>query len=170
MKKLITIVTILLSLTGASQELSVPEIQAEVDNINSDNGLKHHVFDTNEIYNQTTDGGGSFEVWVDKGNIKKITQILFLSNGQFITTVYLTNEQPILITETEKHFQWNKDLTEIDYDKEFETNYSELIYSYNWDKDPIKVETNGESLRKEMICGLSDYWGLLETAKKAVEK
>ncbi len=169
MKNLVIIITLFLSLTSVSQELSVPEIQVEVEKINSDNGLEHHIFDTNEIYNRTTDGGGSFEVWMDKGNVKKITQTLFLSNGQFITTVYLTNEQPILITETEKHFQWNKDLTEIDYDKELETNYSELIYSYNWDKDPIKVETNGESLRREAVCGISDYWELLETAKKAVD-
>lgn len=169
MKKLITIMACLLSLTSISQELSIPEIQREVDDINSDSDLTFHTFDTNEIYNQTTDGGGSFEVLLDKGKIKKITQTIFLSNGQFITTVYLKNEQPILISETEKHYQWKEDNSGFDYDKELKTEYSELIYSYNWEKDPIQVETKGESLRKEVICGISDYYGLVETAKKLVQ-
>ena len=167
MKKLVTIITLLLTLTSVSQELSVSEIRAEVDKINTGD-LTHRIFDTNEIYEQTTDGGGSFEVWLDKGKIRKITQTIFLSNGQFITTLYLKNEQPILIAETEKHFQWNEDYSELEADS-LETDYSELIYSYHWDNDPVKVETEGESLRAETICGISDYWGLLKTAKEVVE-
>ncbi len=159
----------LLSLTSISQELSVSEIQREVERINSDIGLTFHIFDANRIFNQITDGGGSFEVWLDKGQIKKITQIIFLSNGQFITTVYLKNEQPLLISETEKHFQWEETYSGFDYDRRLKTDYSELIYSFHWEKDPIYVETRGESLRKETICGISDYSGLLETAKKLIQ-
>ena len=144
------------------------EIKSEVEKINSDLNLIHHSFDANKIYNQTTDGGGTFEVWMNNGEIRKITQNVFLSNGQFITTVYLKNEQPILILKTEKQFQWNDKKSEFDYDKELKTNYSEKIYSYNWEKDPIKVEAKGKSLRNETVCGISDYWGLLQTAKKVL--
>lgn len=168
MRKLCTAMICLLSLTLASQELSVSRIQKEVNDINSDHALALHTFDIKKIYNPVTESGGSFEVWLDKGVIRKITQVIFLSNGQFITTVYLKNEQPILISETEKHFQWKEVSSGFDYDR-LKTDYSELIYSYNWEKDPIQVETRGESLKRETICGISDYYGLLETAKKLMQ-
>ncbi|WP_372920383.1 hypothetical protein [Salegentibacter sp.] len=168
MKKIVNLIIWLLSLTSLSQELSVVEIQAEVEKINSESELVHYTFDTDKIYNQTTEAGGTFDVWVNNQKIRKISQKIFLSNGQFITTIYLKNNQPILILELEKHFQWNDDNSGLDYEKELETNYSELIYAYNWDKDPIKVVSKGNSLRNETVCGLSDYWGLLQTAMKII--
>ena len=156
-------------MTSTSQELTVPEIQTEVEKINSDQELIHLSYDTDSIYDQTTDGGGSFEIWLDGKNIRKITQTLYLSNGEFSTVVYLKKHQPILISETEKHFQWKDDLSGLDYNKALKINYSELIYSYDWDKDPVKVITKGESLRKETICGISDYWSFLEIAKKMTD-
>ena len=151
-----------------SQDLTISQIKAEVEKIDQDLNLKRVNFDANEVYDLTTDGGGTFEIWLAGNEIRKITQNIFLSNGLFITTLYLQNGQPILISETEKHFEWNEDFSSLDYGKDLETAYQEWIYTSHWDKDPLKVETKGESLSTEAICGISDYWGMVDTARRVL--
>lgn len=165
MKKLLSILLCCISLTGWSQELTVLDIDAEVSKIDLNPDLKHITFDTNEDYNQATDGGGSMEVWLLGKDIRKISQSIFLSNAQFITTVYLKNEHPIMIVETENQYRWDDATNSFNLEVP-ETAYEKIIYSWHWEKDAIAVRTTGESWGEDAGADVGSYTGLLAAARK----
>jgi hypothetical protein len=166
MKKILTIITLTLTLNLYCQELSISNIEQLVDEIDSDSTLTKLEFDRSELYNQTTDGKGTFTIWHLDNIIKKITQKAFLSYGALDTEVYLKDENPILIIDKELHYQFNSANTEIDYDKPLLKVFEDKIFCSDWDLDPIKVETIGNRQLTEKICGISDYSNLLDEAKK----
>jgi len=166
MKKILTIITLTLTLNLYCQELSTSDIQQMVNMIDSDSTLTKLKVDTAMIHNQTTDGNGTFIVWKSDIKIKKITQNIFRSYGALETEIYLIHENPILIIDKELHYQFNSLNTEIDYEKDLIKVFEDKIYCSDWDLDPIKVETIGNRKLSEKICGLSDYSNLLDEAKK----
>lgn len=169
MKNLLVILLFFFSLTLWSQELTVLDIDTEVSKIDLDPDLKHISFDTNEVYNQATDGGGSLEVWLLGKEIRKISQSIFLSNAQFITTVYLKNDQPLMIVETENHYLYDEDLHAYNLARP-ETAYERIIYSSHWEKEAITVRTTGESWGADAGANVSSYSSLLATARNILGK
>lgn len=165
MKKFLSILLCFLSIAVCSQELTILDIDAEVSKIDLDPDLKHFTFDTNNVYNQATDGGGSMEVWLLGKEIRKISQSIFLSNAQFITTVYLKNDHPIMIVETENQYHWDEEKNTFDLDI-LETAYEKIIYSWHWEKDAIAVRTKGESWSEDTGAEVGSYNSLLATARK----
>ncbi|HSI70060.1 MAG TPA: hypothetical protein VK941_07495 [Gillisia sp.] len=165
MKNIVGILICFISFTGWSQELSVLDIDTEVSKIDLNPDLKQITFDTNEVYNQAIDGGGSMEVWLLGKEIRKISQSIFLSNAQFITTVYLKNDHPIMIVETENHYRWDDEKNSFDLEVP-ETAYEKIIYSWHWDKEAIAVRTKGESWGEDLGADIGSYNGLLATARK----
>jgi hypothetical protein len=168
MKNLLSFLLCFISLTAWSQELTVLDIDTEVSKIDLDPDLKHITFDTNEVYNQATDGGGSMEVWLLGKEIRKISQSIFLSNAQFITTVYLKNDHPIMIVETENHYRWDEKRNTFDL-RHKETAYEKIIYSWHWDKEAIAVRTKGESWGEDAGADVGSYNSLLATARKILK-
>lgn len=169
MKFLLTILICLLSFTVQSQKLTVLEIDSEVSKIDLDPALEHLTFDTNDVYNQATDGGGSLEVWLRGNEIRKISQSIFLSNAQFITTVYLKNDQPIMIVETENNYPYDEEKNTFNL-AEPETAYERIIYSWHWERDAITVRTRGESWGADQGTDVGSYTSLFATARKILSQ
>ncbi|MCM4159923.1 hypothetical protein DHB64_08475 [Antarcticibacterium sp. W02-3] len=169
MKFSISILICLFSFAVQGQKLSVLDIDSEVSKIDMDPGLEHYSFDTNDVYNRATDGGGSLEVWLLGKEIRKISQSIFLSNAQFITTVYLKNDQPIMIVETENQYPYDEQRNTFNY-AEPETAYEKIIYSWHWEKDAITVRTRGESWGDEQGVDVGSYTSLLATARKILSR
>lgn len=169
MKFSLTLLLCLLCFSVQSQKLTVLDIDTEVSKIDMDPGLEHLTFDTNEVYNQATDGGGSFEVWLRGKEIRKISQSIFLSNAQFVTTVYLKDDQPIMIVETENQFPYDEEKNSINL-AEPEAAYERIIYSWHWEKDAITVRTRGESWGADAGADVGSYTSLFATARKILSQ
>ncbi len=162
MRKIVTIIILTLTLTSIGQNTSIDRIDNKVNQINSDTSLTMTQFDLNKVYDLTNNGSGIFKIWKSPSEIKKITQLSYHSYGKTETTVYLENGQPILIIENENHFNLKTTSSEPEYEKEMETVYQDRIYCINWELDPIHVETIGQRILTEGICGLNDYSGILD--------
>lgn len=170
LRKIITIITLTFTLTSFSQNVTVDQIEKSVNQINLDTSLVRIEYDLNEIFNLTIDGSGFFKIWKSDSEITKIVQQAFLSFGITETVIYLEDEQPILIIEKEKHFIRDSQTKETNYEEEPILVFEEKIYCSNWDSDPIKVETKGDRILTEGICGISDYSGLLDKAKELIKE
>ena len=149
------------------QENKLDQIENEINSINSDSTLTKSEFDWAELTGITTDGGGILKVWQNENQICKIVEEIGLSYGRVKTTIYLQNEIPIKIIETEENFGH----------KNGEINYTELnevfranIYIFDWENDDGKIERIGKRVLSEGSCSTFDYEPIIERAKKATSE
>ena len=149
------------------QENKLDQIENEINSINSDSTLTKSEFDWAELTGITTDGGRILKVWQNENQICKIVEEIGLSYGRVKTTIYLQNEIPIKIIETEENFGH----------KNGEINYTELnevfranIYIFDWENDDGKIERIGKRVLSEGSCSTFDYEPIIERAKKATSE
>ena len=156
----------LIGFLSFGQENGLDQIEKEVNFIESDSTLTESEFEGNELTGITTDGGRTLKVWRRKKQICKVIEEIGLSYGRIRTTIYLDNENPIKIIETEENFVHKDD----------KLNYNELnevfratIYVFDWENDDGKIERTGQRVLSEGSCSTFDYKPIIERAKKAIE-
>ncbi|WP_304016939.1 hypothetical protein [Nonlabens dokdonensis] len=167
MKKTFAIILTLIGFVTFGQENKLDQIENEINSINSDSTFTKSEFDWAELTGITTDGGGILKVWQNENQICKIVEEIGLSYGRVKTTIYLQNEIPIKIIETEENFGH----------KNGEINYTELnevfranIYIFDWENDDGKIERIGKRVLSEGSCSTFDYEPIIERAKKATSE
>lgn len=169
MKRTTTILTFILGLTihCFSQTELITIINKQVREINSDKGLTTKLFNANEVYNKTFDGGGRIEVYLKGGQITKIEESIGLSYGLVTTIIYLKDGRPIKIIDREENFKIKDDQSGLDYTKLNQV-FEASIYVVNWDKDDSKILRKGERKFSEGVCSNLDYEPLVDRVKKLI--
>ncbi|MEO9478798.1 MAG: hypothetical protein ABJO28_11430 [Maribacter dokdonensis] len=163
-KKTFVIILTLIGFVTFGQENKIDRIQYEVNLIESDSTLTESEFDWVELTGIATDGGGILKIWRNKNQICKIVEGIGLSYGRIKTTIYLENDIPIKIIETEENFG----------QKNGELNYTELkevfkstVYIFDWENDESKIERIGKRVLSEGNCSTFDYEPIIKRAIKA---
>ncbi len=164
LKKTFVIIFTLIGFETFGQENKIDRIQYEVNLIESDSTLTESEFDWVELTGIANDGGGILKIWRNKNQICKIVEGLGLSYGRIKTTIYLENDIPIKIIETEENFG----------QKNGELNYTELkevfksaVYIFDWENDESKIERIGKRVLSEGNCSTFDYEPIIKRAIKA---
>ena len=103
MRELFATIFVLTSLILSGQEIE--KIDRLVNTINIDQSLTLNEFDWVEVTGITSDGGGILKIWTNDNKIYKIHEEIGLSYGRLSTTIYMNDETPIKIIETEENFQ-----------------------------------------------------------------
>lgn len=146
---------------------TIGQIDKTVALIDNNTTLLVKEFDTAEIYPQAYDGGGSITVHADQHELKKISQVIYLSFGRITTTIYFDGDQPIKIMEREENFEWNEDLLDWDFsvlNQVFQTD----IYVFDWEMEQSESITQGKRNLSEGSCAVFDYEPLVELGKRLV--
>ena len=159
----VTILT-LIGFLAFGQEYSLDQIENEVKSIESDSTLEKMEYDWVELTGITTDGGGILKVWRDEKQICKIVEEIGCSYGRIRTTIYLYNENPIKIIETEENFGIKND--ELNYEELSEV-YREIIFVFDWDNDNAEIKRTGKRNMSEASCSIYELAeSVIERAKK----
>ena len=167
MKKAFVIILTLIGFLAFGQENNLDRIDNEVKSIESDSTLVETEFDWAELTGITTDGGGILKVWRNDSQLHKIVEEIGFSYGRVKTTIYLKNEIPIKIIETEENFGFKND--ELDYKKLNEV-FRATIYVFDWENDMSEIQRIGKRVLSEGTCATFDYEPSIERAKKATTK
>jgi hypothetical protein len=167
-RMLLTILLILLNLTLAlGQTNTTKQIDKKIDLIEADKTLIVRKFDINEIYEQTTDGGGEFIIYIQNDKIVKVEQYVGLSFGIISTIIYVNKNRPIAIIEREENFVWNENKSSFDYSKLKEV-YHEKIYVSNY--EAIWVNREGNRNMSDPSCSVDEYLDILTKAENLLKK
>ncbi|PHS63388.1 MAG: hypothetical protein COB12_09575 [Flavobacterium sp.] len=165
MKKALVIILTLIGFLAFGQENKLERIDDEVNSIKSDSTLTQTEFDWVELTGITTDGGGILKVWQNDNRICKIVEEIGLSYGRLRTTIYLDNELPIKIIETEENFGHKNG--ELNY-KELNEVFKATIYVFDWKNDESEVKRIGKRIMSEASCSMYELTeSIIERAKKA---
>lgn len=151
------------------QSDSVERINQITRHIEADTSLTVWEFDTNEVYDQVSDGGGVITLWFDSMGIKEIYQEIYVSFGRISTVIYFDQGKPVKIIEQEANFKWREDDTGWDY-SEIKQVFQADIYIFDWDKEQFSVNVEGKRLMAKECCLLSDYSRLIELGRELVKK
>lgn len=166
MKNHILFLLIFIGFISFGKEKSLDQVECLVYAIDSDTTLIKLEYDWMELSEYTTDGGGVLKVWRDKEQIRKIVEEIGLSYGQVKTTIYLQDDLPIKIIETEENFGFQDG--EINYTELFEV-YSAEIYVYDWEMDDSEIVQKGKRNLSDGTCSMYEYESVIELAKKTME-
>ena len=167
MKKTFSIVILLIGTIVLSQENKLEKLDNIVNSIEKEEDLKLTEFDWTKLTNINTDGGGILRVWKNETEICKIVEEIGLSYGRIRTIIYLENEKPVKIIETEENFERKNN--ELNYNKLKEVFKAE-IYVFDWENDKREIIRTGRRNMSEGNCSTFDYESIIERAKKAVKK
>lgn len=167
LKNLLIIILLLIGHIAIGQEKDRTKIDIQVHAIEANSNLTKVKFDLERLTGIVTDGGGTIEVWLHKNKIYMIVEEVGLSYGRLTTTIYLKNELPIKIIETEENFKSDKG--ELDYST-LENAHIAIIYIHNWKKNKTEIEYIGERLINQGDHSTHKYEAILELAKKAIAK
>ncbi|CAM1363624.1 conserved protein of unknown function [Tenacibaculum soleae] len=151
MRKTFVIILTLIGFLAFGQENNLDRIENKVKSIESDSTLEETEFDWVELTGISTDGGGILKVWKNEKQICKIVEEIGLSYGRIRTIIYLNNETPIKIIETEENFG-HKD-GEINY-KELNEVYRETLYVFDWENDEAEIKRIGKRNMSEASCSM----------------
>ena len=165
--KIIIVIFTLIGFAAFGQEINLEQIENEVDLIEFDSTLTETEFDWVELTGIVTDGGGILKVWRNKKQICKIVQEIGFSYGRTVTTIYLSNNVPIKIIETEENFGHKDD--GLDYGKLNEV-FKAIIHVYDWENDDGKIERSGKRVMSEGSCAFFDYEPIIARAEKATSE
>lgn len=149
------------------QEHTLHQVQEKIQNIEKDTTLIVTEIDWIELTGITTDGGGFLKVWHKDEQVYKIMEQVGLSYGRLRTIVYLDNEVPIKIIETEENFE--KSNQGFNY-KNIHEVFKVIINVLDWEKDLAKIERTGKRVFTERPCSTFEYEATIERAIKAFEK
>ncbi len=161
MKTIFSFFLILIGFISFGQEDKVAQIDSKINLIDSDSTLIETEYDWIELTGITTDGGGILKVWKKENQIYKIYEEVGLSYGRIRTTMYLENEMPIKIIETEENFVHINN--ELNYNKLNEV-FKVEFYVFDWENDDCKIYTTGKRVMSEGEL-LFEYEPLIERAK-----
>src|SRR5688500_9058333 len=102
--------------TGFTQQKAdiIKQIKVEFQNINKDKSLKKVTLDNEEFLENMPDGGGELSGYYRKGEIKKVSQWVGLSNGNEIKEYYFKNGKLIFVYEKFNSFIFNSTKQELD--------------------------------------------------------
>jgi len=167
MKKFLVIIFSFIGFLAFGQESKLDRINSQVNLIESGSTLTLTEFDWVELTGITTDGGGIITVWRNDSQLCKIVEEIGFSYGRIRTTIYLKNETPIKIIETEENFGFKND--ELDYKKLNEV-FRATIYVFDWENDKSEIQRIGKRVLSEGTCATFDYEPSIERAKKATTK
>lgn len=165
MKSVFVIILALIGFLAFGQEKSLDQIDNEVKSIESNSTLVVKEFDWVRLTGITADGGGILKVWRNEKQFCKIVEEIGLSYGLIRTVIYLVNEIPIKIIETEENF--GHENGELNY-KEINEVFRATIYVFDWENDESKIERTGKRVLSEGTCSTFDYESTIERAKKAM--
>ncbi|HEY9084112.1 MAG TPA: hypothetical protein VIN73_12330 [Vicingaceae bacterium] len=164
-KTFIIVLSSLIGLLAFGQKNDFVQIDYEVNSIELDSSLVQIEFDWVELTGITTDGGGILTVWQNDKQICKIVEEIGLSYGRIKTTIYLKDEIPIKIIETEENFGLENG--ELNYG-ELKEVFRVIIYVLDWENDDSKTEWTGKRIMSEGTCSTFEYEPIIEQAKKAI--
>lgn len=149
------------------QEHTLHQIQKKVQNIEKDTSLAVTEIDWVELTGVATDGGGFLKVWRKDEQVYKIMQEVGLSYGRIRTIVYLDNEVPIKIIETEENFE--KSNHGFNY-KNIHEVFKVTIHIFNWNQGLEEIERTGKRVFTERPCSTFEYEATIERAIKAIKE
>ncbi|AXT63578.1 hypothetical protein D1816_02485 [Aquimarina sp. AD10] len=167
MKNVFFIILFLIGLLTFGQENNLEQIDRKVNLIDLNSELTINEFDWVELTGIVTDGGGILKVWKSNNNIHKVVQEIGLSYGRIRTTIYLTNEIPIKVIETEENFEQTDD--GLNYSK-LDQVFKQEFFVFNWEMGEGKYKKTGKRVMSESGCSHFDYEPIIERAQKAITK
>lgn len=151
----------------SGQERTLHQIQEKTQNTEKDTSLIVTEIDWVELTGIVTDGGGFLKVWHKDKQVYKIMEEVGLSYGRLRTIVYLDNEVPIKIIETEENFE--KSNQGFNY-KNIHEVFKVTIHIFNWNEGLEEIERTGKRVFTERPCSTFEYEATIERAIKAFEK
>ncbi|MDE1207670.1 hypothetical protein [Tenacibaculum larymnensis] len=164
-----TIITLLLlaCVSTFAQDVTLEEISNNILQIEADTTFTLTEQDQLEQTKVTFDGGYHLKIWHHRHDITKIVAVIGLSYGSIQTTVYLTNNIPIKIIESEEVFA----------ETPYGLNYKKLNKTYkvthdilNWKHQKIITKEKGTRVFNNPKKAIFDYMLLIDSAKQAIDK
>jgi len=152
---------------GESQQKGLKWINEKATEIENNTKLTQAEYNLSEFVEIITDGGGILKVWRHDNQIYKIHEEVGLSYGRITNIIYLDNDLPIKIIETEENFG-NKN-GEIDYN-ELKEVFRANIYVFDWENDDVEIEQIGKRVLSEGSCSTFDYEPIIKRAKKTTSE
>lgn len=165
MKKTVIIISVLIGFLSFGQERNISHIEDEARLIDLNDNLTKKEFNWVELTEITTDGGGILKVWQDENQICKIYEEIGFSYGRITTIIYLKDNVPIKIIDTEENFSYEND--DINY---YELNevFKATIYVFDWEDDDTEIIIEGNRVISEGNCSTFEYESIIELAEKAL--
>ncbi|MBT30679.1 MAG: hypothetical protein CMO01_13550 [Thalassobius sp.] len=148
---------------------SLKKIDKIVRKIDSDKKLKTQKFNTDDVYNKPTDGGGIIEIKLNGTEIKKIRQEIGVSLGRLTTVIYMVDGEPIKIIDREENFDWSEEQSTYDYHS-VDLVYQAEIYVFDAKQDKYKVISTGDRNLSSGNASLSEYTPLIKLAQDIIEQ
>ena len=148
---------------------SLKKIDRIARKIDSDKKLNKKKLDAEEVYNETTDGGGIIEIYYNDAGVKKIVQEIGVSFGRLTTIIYLVENKPVKIIDREENFEWSEEQGTFDY-YSLKIVYQVEIYVYNAALNKIKIISTGERNLSTGNDSLTEFYPLIEIANDLIEK
>lgn len=168
MKKAFAIILFSIGLVMFGQENRLEQIDHQMNSINSNAELSFSEYDWGKLTGIATDGGGILKVWMNNNIMYKIVEEIGLSYGRRTTTIYLINQTPIKVIETEENFERTNDGYK---HSKLEEVFKKEFYVFDWELAEGKIKTTGKRVMSEGGCShFEDYEPILERAKKAILK
>ncbi|MFD2561433.1 hypothetical protein [Aquimarina rubra] len=168
MKKVFALVLFSIGQIVSGQENNPEQIDSKVNVIESNTELSFSEFDWVELTGIVTDGGGVLKIWSNDDTIHKIIEEIGFSYGRLTTTIYLSNQTPIKIIETEENFERTNDGFKYSVLEEV---FRKEYYVFDWEREEGETNTIGKRFMSEEGCSNYEiYDPILERAKKAITK
>lgn len=166
-RKTITSLLLIACVSTFAQDVTLEEISTNIKQIEADTTLT--LTEQNHLKQIKTnfDGGYLLKIWHKGRKISKIVEDIGLSYGSIQTTVYLTNNTPIKIIETEDVFEETP--TGLNY-KKLDTVYKSTRYIVNWKQGKAITKTKGKRRLSVPKKSVHDYNTLVEKAQRAIGK
>lgn len=165
MKKTFTIILTLIGILVFGQENKIVEIENQSKSIDSETELIESSIDlTNK---------SKLKVWHKEKQIFKIVQKNYVDHGVIKSEIYLVENKPIKIIESEStNFFLIDSIARIKgYSIDIEENFRAVSYITNWNKKQRELILSGEPTEKKNISfELNKYIGIIKKAEELINE
>ncbi|MGG6230747.1 hypothetical protein [Tenacibaculum sp. SDUM215027] len=166
-RKTITTLLLIACVSTFAQNVTLEEISNNILQIEADTTFTLTEQNQLKQIKTTLDGGYHLKIWHKRRKISKIVEEIGVSYGRIQTTVYLTNNTPIKIIETEDNFAETP--TGLNY-KKLNNAYKVTHDILNWEQQKKITKEAGTRVFSTHKKAILDYKLLIDSAKQAINE